>query len=217
VADAVFRCPVPVVCGVGHEVDVTIADLVADARAATPSHAAQMLWPERREYVQRLDDLEIAAKSAVSRLVGARGDRLAHLARGLAWGSPKSRLERAEAAFSSLFGRLGRAGTDLPERRSDRLQRVRERLVSCSGPGRRLDAVAGSRRVADLAGRLEAAAASLADGRERAWNGPPCVSPGSIPWGPWPGATAWSPWNAPGNTCAGPWTRKGRQACGHGV
>lgn len=168
VADAVFRCPVPVVCGVGHEVDVTIADLVADARAATPSHAAQMLWPERREYVQRLDDLEIAAKSAVSRLVGARGDRLAHLARGLAWVSPKSRLERAEAAFSSLFGRLGRAGTDLPERRSERLQRVRERLVSCSGPGRRLDAVAGSRRVADLAGRLEAAAASLADGRERA-------------------------------------------------
>ncbi|QLA15555.1 exodeoxyribonuclease VII large subunit [Desulfolutivibrio sulfoxidireducens] len=166
VADAVFHCPVPVVCGVGHEVDVTIADLVADVRAATPSHAAQLLWPERRVYVQRLDDLETAAREAASRLVAKRADRLAHLARGLAWLSPENRLERVDMALSVLAGRLARAGADLVGTRRERLKEVRECLVRSVGPGRGLDPDAAWRRVDGLADRLAASAKALADGRE---------------------------------------------------
>ncbi len=58
VATAIFNSTIPVLTGIGHEIDTTIADLTADLRAATPSHAAQLLWPERHILIQQIDDVE---------------------------------------------------------------------------------------------------------------------------------------------------------------
>jgi len=55
VARAVFGAKIPVVCGVGHERDVSIADLVADVRAATPSNAAEIVVPSREEVIRQVD------------------------------------------------------------------------------------------------------------------------------------------------------------------
>ena len=110
VARAVFESRPPVLSGVGHEVDVTLADLVADLRAATPSHAAQLLWPERRELAQSLDELEISLSAAWRlRLKGL--DRLLQTQEKiLRLLSPAARLERHADELKSGLQRLLRSG-----------------------------------------------------------------------------------------------------------
>jgi exodeoxyribonuclease VII large subunit len=106
VARAVFESTLPVLSGIGHEIDTTLADMVADVRAATPTHAAQIVWPERRELVQRLDDYEIALRKALAahltraeQLVATQEQRLHLLA-------PFGRLDKAEFLLKVLAQRL---------------------------------------------------------------------------------------------------------------
>jgi len=58
VARAIFRCPVPIISAVGHEVDFTIADFVADIRASTPSVAAEMVIEKEQSLLERIANLE---------------------------------------------------------------------------------------------------------------------------------------------------------------
>src|SRR5580693_511566 len=64
VARAIFSCPIPVVSAVGHEIDVTIADLVADKRALTPSEAGELVVPERADVLSDLGHLAVRMESA---------------------------------------------------------------------------------------------------------------------------------------------------------
>ncbi|HEV3165845.1 MAG TPA: exodeoxyribonuclease VII large subunit [Isosphaeraceae bacterium] len=80
VARAIYASRLPVVSAVGHEVDLTVADLVADRRALTPSEAGELCVPEARQVRRRLDDLrDRLARAASDHLEQARGtlDRLA--------------------------------------------------------------------------------------------------------------------------------------------
>ena len=109
VAEAVFNSRVPTLSGVGHDTDVTICDLVADARAATPSHAAQLLWAEREIFAQRLDEADIAMRRAVDRALGGYENRLGLLERGLAWLSPRRAVENSRDKLEDAAERLQRA------------------------------------------------------------------------------------------------------------
>ncbi len=128
VVEAIFRSPVPVVAGVGHEVDVSLADMVADVRASTPSHAAQLLWPERRELAQAVDELETALKRAWGRYSRAAVTELAGLERELVLLSPRNRLEQHLERFDSLARRLARSGNTLPREKSTNVDMLTDRL-----------------------------------------------------------------------------------------
>ncbi|MDR2891836.1 MAG: exodeoxyribonuclease VII large subunit [Deltaproteobacteria bacterium] len=109
VSQAVFASRVPVLSGVGHEVDVTLTDMVADVRAATPSHAAQLLWPERRELAQRLDELELALSGAWRRQLLRCESLLTGQEKILRLLAPSARLERHAYELQTAEERLSRA------------------------------------------------------------------------------------------------------------
>ena len=92
VARAIARSRIPVVSAVGHEVDVTIADYVADVRAATPSVAGEIVVPSRDELLGRLEGIASAAGKFVDSRMRAQQQRL--------------RVLLSDRAFSRLEGRL---------------------------------------------------------------------------------------------------------------
>ena len=77
VVRAVAACAIPVVSAVGHETDTSLCDLAADVRAATPSHAAELVVPERDALLEIVDGLAARLELAVARQVQRRRDRLA--------------------------------------------------------------------------------------------------------------------------------------------
>ena len=83
VARAIAACRVPVVSGVGHEVDITIADLVADVRAATPSNAAEIVVPEREALRAEVRALQRRLSQALDNRIGGFRLRLERLLRPL--------------------------------------------------------------------------------------------------------------------------------------
>ena len=154
VARAVAASRVPVVSGVGHEIDTTLCDLAADARASTPSNAAEMVFPDSRELQGRVDLLRSGLGRAYLGILRQSELAVSSLAQRLAALSPEKRiallLNQREMAELKLRGALGTrlekagvemkdAGTALKLVVSDRLKeaahtaaRLRERLAAVS-------------------------------------------------------------------------------------
>jgi len=109
VARAIRACRIPVVTGVGHEVDTTIADFAADLRAPTPSGAAEVVVPDRREWLRALDGVRERLAAGWVRGAAARRQRLGWLARRLELTHPRTRLAARAQRLDELEARLARA------------------------------------------------------------------------------------------------------------
>jgi len=157
VARAIFHCPIPVVSAVGHEVDVTIADLVADKRALTPSEAGELVVPQRAEVLSDLEHLATRMRSALQHGLRRRGLLVDALAASRALARPLEIIHDRGATDRRAVGPVVpgdspscRAGSThrASGRRNDR------RLKPAQGPQPRLFAHSARRDQGNRAARI---------------------------------------------------------------
>jgi exodeoxyribonuclease VII large subunit len=148
-ARAIAESAVPVVSGVGHETDFTIADFAADIRAPTPTAAAELVSPQRVLLLRDLDHRHASLARGFGRMMERRAQQLDWLARRLV--SPAERLERQRAHLHQVATRLASAGA-----RPVRDARARFALVQMRWQRWRPDLGAERERVLRLAQRLQA-------------------------------------------------------------
>lgn len=123
VARAIRACAVPVVSGVGHEVDFTIADFVADLRAPTPTAAAELSSPDVADWMRRTAQLAQALLRLQGQAQAARSERLARATQRLLALHPGRRLQDRAQRLDELELRLARV-------HQQRLRALRERLAA---------------------------------------------------------------------------------------
>ncbi|MFO8155244.1 MAG: exodeoxyribonuclease VII large subunit [Pseudomonadota bacterium] len=150
VARAIAACPLPVVAAVGHETDVTIADFVADQRAATPSAAAELVSPDGAAWLEQVVGLERRLRATMARRLERLRERRAGLLRRLR--DPRRRLQEQAQRLDELESRLRRGMTRALEARRHHRDNLHRRLRH---PARQLAAAHETR--ARLHHRLERA------------------------------------------------------------
>ena len=124
VAHAIFDSKIPVISAIGHEPDVTIADFVADLRAATPSNAAELAVPDQDALRQTLDSMSSAMSSALERQLKTARTHLGVLAGSHCLKSPTGYLDSRRLSVHHLQTRLAAA--------QDRIiSGSRHRYISC--------------------------------------------------------------------------------------
>ena len=124
VAYAIYESEIPIISAVGHEPDVTIADYVADLRAATPSNGAELAVPDRESLMQNLDALNAAMGTALNRQLKLCTQRLDALAASPALRSPTGYLDQKQKDLTLLQNRLSASQERL-------LARTNQRFVGC--------------------------------------------------------------------------------------
>jgi exodeoxyribonuclease VII large subunit len=105
-ARAMADSPIPIVSAVGHEVDFTIADFVADVRAPTPSGAAELIAPDRDDWLRAVNSFAARIARLGQRSIEDRSQTLDWLARRLARSSPSATLQRSKTQLGNIRQRL---------------------------------------------------------------------------------------------------------------
>jgi exodeoxyribonuclease VII large subunit len=151
VARAIAACSIPIISGIGHEVDFTIADFVADQRAPTPSGAAELAAPDCNEWLRHLAVHSRRLMSALRRSLTNRSNQLTWLQRRLAQRHPGIELRQRAQRLDELEQRLTRLLQ----------QQIRHRRALVAQQAAHLRHVSPVVRLSAVKGRLQMSRASL--------------------------------------------------------
>ncbi len=160
VADAVFGASLPVVAAIGHESDITIIELVADVRAATPTQAAMRLCPDGAELLRQVEFLSSRLRGVMGRRVELERRRVDGLARSEILRRPKALIDRHAERLRSMAAALRQSIRLRLANESHRIERLAVRLRPDT------TAVLQQGRLDALAARLDRAMQSRIGGAE---------------------------------------------------
>ncbi len=104
VAREIYACPIPIVSGVGHEVDVTISDLVADLRAPTPTAAAELVSPNTEQLLNQLESIKFRLPRSFERFIQRRAQQVDFTGRQLV--HPRQQLKHNSDKLDRIASRL---------------------------------------------------------------------------------------------------------------
>ncbi|KKU26058.1 MAG: Exodeoxyribonuclease 7 large subunit [Candidatus Magasanikbacteria bacterium GW2011_GWA2_46_17] len=136
VARAIYGSKAPVICGVGHEKDETLADLVADVRASTPSNAAERMVPDRKDFISQLDfTLEHLGQKLEHKVFNLRHEVL-HRLNAIA-SYAEAPLQKCRLLVGSFYGLVGKLETTVKHKAEFILSC--ERLLKSFNPGQVLN------------------------------------------------------------------------------
>ncbi|MEM7277040.1 MAG: exodeoxyribonuclease VII large subunit [Pseudomonadota bacterium] len=158
VARAIYDCAVPVISGVGHETDTTIADFVADVRAPTPSGAAELAVPDQQEWLSEINALQTRLDNSWQQALTTRQQRLDWLSQGLKAHHPGAQLRMRKERISMAQLTLASQVKQLLHSYELKLAETRTRLHRHS-PQARL--VNDKQHLTDLTRELQAAIGEL--------------------------------------------------------
>ena len=129
VARAIFECKTPVISAVGHEIDFTISDFVADLRAPTPTGAAEMAVPQLSDVSNYLEQVSIRLKQAISHQIKNYRDRLNDIESRNIFKNPMVLYETKEMIFDNLIEKLKYNLIGLASKKEKELLRVKNSYV----------------------------------------------------------------------------------------
>ena len=129
VARAIYNCNTPIISAVGHEVDFTIADFVADLRAPTPTGAAEMAVPQKNEVISLINQINIRLNKALINKININKKHLEEIKKHYIFTNPISIYQAKEMSFDAILERLKYSLTNLIHVKEKNYQRVTSSIV----------------------------------------------------------------------------------------
>ena len=130
VARAIYDLDIPVISAVGHEIDFTIADFVADLRAPTPTGAAEMAVPDIRDITKLILQLEIRSKNSIKNILKIKNERLNKLKTSYILKNPLTIYQIKEEKFDNLFERLTKSYKNIIVTNQNKIKLLDNKLIN---------------------------------------------------------------------------------------